>query len=171
VTQRTGRITCPKCGANNFDSVTTCWKCGAQVNTSTGSHVQASPAAASYTPGAPAAQYGYTPERIPSQVQMSQPTGDPNVANRAAIWLALTLPFIGLPAGWLFMMVEDQRKQRVGRICVMWSLIALVFHILFTVILLKSATSGLVSALGPLINSMASKQAGGSGAGSGIPGD
>jgi hypothetical protein len=114
-------------------------------------------------------QYGYTPERIPSQAAYvaAQSAGDPNTANRAAVWLALTLPFIGLPAGWLFMMVEDQKKQRVGRICVTWSLIALVFHIAFTIVLLKSATSGLVNSLMPIVNSMAQKQQGGGG----LPGD
>jgi hypothetical protein len=71
----------------------------------------------------------------------------------------------------MFMMVEDQKKQRVGRICVMWSLAALIFHLMFTVILLKSATAGLVNSLGPIINGMTRGQQGGVGAGSGLPGE
>jgi hypothetical protein len=133
----------------------------------------APPAATAFTPTGSTGQYGYTPERIPSQASYaaSQPSGDPDVANRAAIWLALTLPFIGLPAGWLFMMVEDQKKQRVGRICVMWSMFALIFHLVFTLVLLKSATAGLVNSLMPIVNSMAQKQQNGAGAGSGLPGE
>jgi len=124
-------------------------------------------------PIGPSGQYGYTPERIPSQTAISatQTAGDPDVANRAAVWLAITLPFIGLPAGWLFMMVEDQRKQRVGRICVMWSLAALVFHLVFTVIFIKAATAGLVNTLVPIMNSMSQRQQGGAGPGGGLPGE
>ncbi len=168
LTQRSGRISCSKCGANNFEAVSACWKCGAPLNSNASAM---SPSTPSYAPSASGGQYGYTPERIPSQnpVSYPQPTGDPNVANRAAVWLALTIPFIGLPVGWVFMMVEDQRKQRVGRICVMWSLFALVFHLIFTVVLLKSATSGLMSALGPAISKMAGGQQGGGG--TGLPGE
>lgn len=130
-------------------------------------------AAPTFVPVTSASQYGNTPERMPSQTPYvaAQVVGDPNVANRAAIWLALTLPFIGLPAGWLFMMVEDQKKQRVGRICVMWSLFALVFHLVFTLVLIKSATAGLVNAMGPIVSGMAQRQQNGASAGGGLPGD
>jgi hypothetical protein len=57
-------------------------------------------------------------------------TGDYGVARRAAIVFALTLPFISLPVGWTFMMIEDHRRQAIGRICVYWSLAALLFHLL-----------------------------------------
>jgi hypothetical protein len=60
----------------------------------------------------------------------TQSTGDFGVARRAAIAFALTLPFISLPVGWTFMMIEDHRRQAIGRICVIWSLVALFFHLL-----------------------------------------
>ena len=31
--QRAGRVTCPKCGANNFDTVTTCYRCQSSLIT------------------------------------------------------------------------------------------------------------------------------------------
>src|ERR1700722_7616081 len=134
LTQHSGRITCPKCGANNFETVTACWKCSAPLASG------AAPAAV-YPVGQVSTSY-YTPERTPSQTPAPlQMVGDPNVANRAAILLAITIPWIGLPAGWLFMMVEDQRKQRVGRLCANWSLIALVVHLLLTWMMVSTATT------------------------------
>jgi hypothetical protein len=70
-------------------------------------------------------------------------SGDPGAARRAAIALAITMPWLGLPVGWIFMMIEDSRKQAVGRVCAVWSMIALVFHFL-----LMFAMAGTV--LGPL---------------------
>jgi hypothetical protein len=40
------------------------------------------------------------------------------------------LPFIGLPVGWIFMMIEDERRQAIGRICAVWSLVSLVLQLL-----------------------------------------
>lgn len=57
------------------------------------------------------------------------PAGDSAVAKRAAIWLALSVPFAGLPIGWAFMMIEDRRRQAIGRLCVNWSLLGLVLHL------------------------------------------
>src|ERR1041385_4297041 len=85
--QRAGRIICPQCGANNFDTVTSCWKCGAPVG-----------AGAPVTATAPILSAPAYAERMPQQ---SQPiayapamppitTGDAGVARRAAIALALT---------------------------------------------------------------------------------
>lgn len=65
---------------------------------------------------------------------MAMPTassGSSAVAKRAAIALALTLPFLGLPIGWAFMMIEDSRRQAIGRFCVNWSLLGLVLHLFF----------------------------------------
>jgi hypothetical protein len=56
-------------------------------------------------------------------------TGNSAMAKRAAIALALTIPFLGLPIGWAFMMIEDSRRQAIGRFCVNWSLIGLVLHL------------------------------------------
>lgn len=115
--QRTGRLSCPRCGANNFDTVTACWKCSAALS----------------TVGVPAVAMPVAPvmagERPAPVFQPSAPSGSSAVAKRAAIALALTIPFLGLPIGWAFMMIEDSRRQAIGRFCVNWSLLGLVLHL------------------------------------------
>jgi len=64
--------------------------------------------------------------------------GDSGVARRAALWLGLTIPFLGLPVGWIFMMIEDRNKQAVGRRCVAWSLVGLLIHLVLTYLLFQS---------------------------------
>ena len=59
-------------------------------------------------------------------------SGSSATAKRAAIALALTIPFLGLPIGWAFMMIEDSRRQAIGRFCVNWSLLGLVLHLFLT---------------------------------------
>jgi hypothetical protein len=77
-------------------------------------------------------------------------TGNSAVAKRAALALALTVPFLGLPIGWAFMMIEDARKQAIGRFCVNWSLLGLVLH-LFLGYLGMQACIKLVLQYGPMI--------------------
>jgi hypothetical protein len=55
--------------------------------------------------------------------------GNSGAANRAAIWLGLLLPYFGLPIGLAFMMCDDRRRQEVGRICILWSLVSLAAHL------------------------------------------
>src|SRR5207248_2569961 len=117
--QRAGRMTCPRCGANNFDTVTSCWKCGTALGAGASSAI---PVAAPL----PAAPVAYPAERAPSAPQpalypaaapaASATSGDSGVAKRAAFYMGVTLPWIGLPVGWIFMMIEDSRKQAIGRL-------------------------------------------------------
>lgn len=125
--QRAGRRTCPRCGANNFDTVSHCWKCSAPL-----SGVPSAPAAAPVP--APAAS-DPLPAAVPARAAAYAPPlafadGDPAAARRAAVMLGLVFPWIGLPVGWVFLMLEDGRRQAVGRVCVLWSAIALVLHVL-----------------------------------------
>jgi hypothetical protein len=150
--QRAGRITCPRCGANNFDTVTVCWKCQLPLNQG------AVPTATSAMPPAPMSPMApFTQERVmpPAPAYSPPPSmGDSGVARRAAIVFALTLPFISLPVGWTFMMIEDHRRQAIGRICVYWSLAALFFHLLLGFVAAQ--------AIGPYLNTaitMAAKAA------------
>lgn len=117
MSQSAGRIVCPQCGANNFDTVTNCWKCGAPLA------VQRAPAAGQTAPAHPLAEstaFRAAPVR----------SGNPATANRAAIWLGLLLPYFGLPIGLAFLMCDDERRQEVGRICILWSLVSLAVHLL-----------------------------------------
>jgi hypothetical protein len=67
-------------------------------------------------------------ERAAYVPQQSAPAmfGDVNAARRAALWLALLIPWLGLPIGWAFIMTADPRKQEIGRFCVLWSSISMV---------------------------------------------
>ena len=80
--------------------------------------------------------------------------GDPGMARRAAVLLALTIPWIGLPIGWTFMMMEDRKRQAIGRYCANWSMIALVFHLLLSFVFVQSLQAYL-----PLVMGILSKSA------------
>ncbi len=119
MTSSAGRVVCPRCGANNFDTVATCWKCQAPITAAAGSRLRSMVE----VPNAPIA-------RMPAVVTPVGGSGDPALSKRAALWLALSMPYIGLPVGWAFMMMNDQERQAIGKFCVNWSMIAMVFHLL-----------------------------------------
>ena len=168
--QRPGRITCPRCGANNFDTVTSCWKCSAPVGAA-----QAAPAAVlapqqmpgqpfSPTAGQPATQYGQeraTPYAQPASTYYppAGPTGDTGVARRAALALALTIPFLGLPVGWIFMMIEDRNKQAIGRWCAAWSMVGLLLHFVLTFFLFQQSVPFMLRLLVPAMEGAARRGA------------
>lgn len=119
--------------------------------------------AAQEMPGRPAASAAYAP-------YVGYASGDSGVARRAAIALALTIPWIGLPVGWVFMMIEDSRKQAIGRVCAVWSMIALIFHLLIMFVMAQSAGSLLLKTLLPLVDALSKGQGGGGGmSGGGMP--
>ena len=153
--QNAGRVTCPQCGANNFDSVATCFRCGAALAGGAGSR-PAVPAnkmgpergmtPAMNAPMPPVNMNG--PIMPPPPSYMSSGGGDPNLARRSAIWLAISIPWIGIPVGWIFMMMEDQKRQAIGKLCFNWSLIALVFHMLLSFVFIQSLAPYMQMALG-----------------------
>lgn len=116
MSQRSGRIACPRCGANNFDTVTVCWKCSAPL-TGAAQHAPTAPGSV-----APAPAQTYAARSAP---------GSTATSDRAAVWLGLLFPYFGLPVGLVFMMLDDDRKQQLGRTCVLWSCLSLVLHIVF----------------------------------------
>ncbi len=143
MTQRAARVVCPRCGANNFDTVSACWKCQ-------------SPLVGAVSSGMP--QTGMSPPLpspgaldrgvLPAPVYSAPlSTGDSGVARRAAIALGITLPFIGLPVGWVFMMIEDERKQAIGRLCAIWSMISLVLQLLLMFVAAQTLAPMLQGAL------------------------
>ncbi|HLK60455.1 MAG TPA: hypothetical protein VKU00_28090 [Chthonomonadaceae bacterium] len=162
--QRAGRVTCPKCGANNFDTVTSCWKCGTQIGAG-GTVMAAAPmpvvSAPSYVERAPQSP---PPLSYAPVAQAATPTGDSRVARRAAIALALTIPWIGLPVGWIFMMIEDSRKQSIGRVCANWSLVALIPHIALMVWMTMATASFMETFVKPFLTGYMRGISGGRGA-------
>jgi hypothetical protein len=49
-------------------------------------------------------------------------------ALRAALWLGLLMPYVGLPVGLVFMMLDDESRYEAGRACVLWSCVSLIAH-------------------------------------------
>lgn len=173
--QSAGRISCPRCGANNFNTVTACWKCGTALTAGASPQPQSAsmpvPSSA-YAPErppvgpppyAPAAPVSYSPAA-------SLPDGDPAMAKRAAILMGLTIPFIGLPVGWAFMMIEDRRKQSIGRYCATWSLIGLLIQLLGMYVLAQQSAPFMMRLLGPALDAAARRNAGGGGNDGGLGG-
>lgn len=166
------RITCSRCGANNFDTVTACWKCSASLG---GGAQQTQPTNINFAQ--PLADQERAPQNQPAfshaETRMGAPanysqdnTGSRSMARRAAILLALTIPFIGLPVGWAFMMIEDKKKQEIGRYCATWSMIALFLHLL----LMYALTAQTMKMLTPVIDSMVRSGMRGSGGNGGAGG-
>ena len=159
--QGNGRVTCPKCGANNFDTVAACYRCSAPLGPGSvpagrsnpprpgQSAAPTSPLASQMSMGSPMTANGPVAYPAPAYAApgVSAADGDPRMARRAAVLLALTVPFLGLPIGWAFMMMEDQRRQTIGRFCATWSLIGLVFHLLLMFVGMASLTSYLPAIL------------------------
>ena len=110
-------------------------------------------------------QAPYNQERTPpignaAMPSAYAPAGDSSMARRAAIALGITLPFIGLPVGWIFMMIEDRNKQAVGRLCATWSLLGLVAHLVLTWFMFQQAIPILMRVLTVAAGAMGPKGGG-----------
>jgi hypothetical protein len=105
----------------------------------------------------------YAQERAPAPIiqQAPLPGGDSGVAKRAALLLGLTIPFVGLPVGWVFMMIEDRNKQAIGRWCAMWSMIGLVLHLFVTWFMIQQSMSMVLPLLGAVSKGLSRPSPGG----------
>lgn len=173
-----GRITCPRCGSNNFDTVTACWKCGNPLGAGSSPAAAAGgqrPNVTAYA--APAMQPMPATMPVPSPagfgdrvaatyVSATTSLGNPAAANRAAFWLGMLMPYFGLPIGLAFMMCDDRRRQEVGRICVLWSLLSGVIHMLLMFVSLLGMRQYLAIFMGALQGGI-NRGAGGGGLGGG----
>jgi hypothetical protein len=144
--QGAGRIVCPRCGANNFDTVSVCWKCSTPLGAAAPPPVppvmpMPAPSVAAPSPS-PAEMYAY---RAASAAGLA---GNPDTANRAALWLGLLFPYFGLPIALAFMMCDDRRRQEVGRICLLWSLVSSVLHLLLLFVTLLGLRDYFMAFLG-----------------------
>lgn len=125
----TGRTICSQCGANNFQTQAACWKCGAALFS--GSVPPAGGGAAS----GPSAR----PASAAAPVLPASPPVDPVVASASAIALAALFPYVALPVGIVFLMLDDRRKLEIGRVAIVAGLIFTIAHSLFFAWLTKAA--------------------------------
>jgi hypothetical protein len=113
-----GRIVCARCGANNFSTQAACWKCGAALS-------GAPPTAASAS-------------GVPGVAPLSAPVADPSTAVWAAIALAILFPLFAVPAGLIFLMFDDRRRAELGRITLIWGVLATIVHLGLTAVFVKA---------------------------------
>ena len=78
--------------------------------------------------------------------------------------IGVLFPFFAVPAGIIFLMMDDRRKAEVGRVTLVWGIIGTIFHTLITAWLLKGAVDQ-VRAYVPFLN----KGGGAGGAGITLP--
>ena len=123
-----GRVLCSQCGVNNFETQAACWKCGALLKTG---------AAPAQRPGAPPPSAARSADGVPAV------SVDPTLANVAAFSLALLFPFVAVPAGLIFLMLDDRRKAQIGKLTLVWGLLFSLLHVLFTGWLLREAVAQL----------------------------
>ena len=55
-------------------------------------------------------------------------TSDTALANKAAAALGLLFPYVGIPVGIVFLMLDDPRKTQLGWIVIGWSLVGSVLN-------------------------------------------
>lgn len=133
------RVVCSRCGVNNFATQAACWKCGAPLG----------PAAV----GRPAAATGAPSPATPGLVlspSVGRADADPSVAPVAAAGLALLFPLVAVPAGLVFLMLDDRRKIELGKILLIWGVVATIAHMLVTAWLLRVAYAQASDLLGRL---------------------
>lgn len=108
-----GRVRCLYCGANNFPASAACWQCSRPLK------AMPEPPA----PGASPAAAG--PASLPGFAPVSPARGaltESPLAPKAAVAMGLLFPFIGLPAGMIFLMLDDPRKTYLGWLMIGWSI-------------------------------------------------
>ncbi len=114
-----GRVRCVYCGANNFPSSAACWQCSRPLRTM--------PAPAN----GPAALPSGPVSAAPSPGAAIRPAlAESPLAPKAAAALGMLFPFVGLPAGMIFLMLDDPRKTRIGWLLIGWSIAGTVISII-----------------------------------------
>ena len=107
------RVRCLYCGANNFPASPTCWQCKRPL--------KAAPAGASGpSPAFPALAGSPAASRLP--------LADTALAPKAAAALGLMFPYVGLPVGIVFLMLDDPRKTQLGWVTIGWSVLGSVLN-------------------------------------------
>ena len=139
-----GRVRCLYCGANNFPASASCWQCGRPLKA-----VPAGQADVGASP-LPSPLPGIAPVR---QALTARPLTESALAPKAAAALGLMFPYIGLPVGIVFLMLDDPRKTQIGWMTIGWSVLGTVLN--------SIAFSVLLGLLAPLLKGLA-PHAGGS---------
>lgn len=150
------RVKCLYCGANNFARSVSCWQCGRSLvalREPAGSNAGLSASSAANDTRALMGDKAFAqppPGPRPSgfsslgAVAMNAAATASRSTKTAAL-LGLAFPWIGLPVGMIFLMLDDDRKAQIGWITIGWSLFGTAINIIGGLILLGPLLSGLHS--------------------------
>ncbi len=116
-----GRVRCVYCGANNFPSSAACWQCSRPLRPMPAAPPVNAPAA---LPSGPASAMPFPGAAVRPALAESP------LAPKVAATLGMLFPFVGLPAGMIFLMLDDPRKTRLGWLLIGWSLAGTVISII-----------------------------------------
>ena len=111
-----GRVRCLYCGANNFPASAACWQCSRPLK------AMRPPSAGDVPAGSASASLPGVAAR-PALVESA-------LAPKAAAALGMLFPYVGLPAGMIFLMLDDPRKTQIGWILIGWSLAGTVLSVI-----------------------------------------
>lgn len=137
-----GRRVCARCGANNFDTQAACWQCGAPLNSASAAPAAPSPqqpsppapvasGAPRMAPGTSSAAPVLNPAApLPYPSRPPASSMNPAVAIWMAVLLAFFFPFVAVPVGMVFLMLDDRRKAEVGKAALIWGLVFSLLHFL-----------------------------------------
>ena len=115
------RVACPKCGSNNFATQARCWSCGTPLG-------------------------GGAPVAAPASVAPPSSPVNPATAIWATVALGLLFPFVAVPVGFVFLMLDDRRKCQLGWQAILWGTVGTVVQLIATAMLGSMLT-------GPLLQS------------------
>ncbi len=113
-----GRVRCLYCGANNFPASAVCWQCSRPLKAMP---IQAMPTGPA--PGGASVPAGAVFPAVRPALSESP------LASKAAAAMGLLFPWFGLPAGMIFLMLDDPRKTQIGWLLIGWSLAGSVINI------------------------------------------
>jgi len=118
------RVVCSQCGSNNFATQAACWKCGSALTA-----VATAPATAS-------------PVAIARPLERSE--------SPAALWaslaLGITFPFIAVPVGMVFLMLDDRRKAQIGWWNILFGTIGTILNVVIAMATISPLLLGLLKA-------------------------
>ncbi len=117
-----GRVRCLYCGANNFPNSAACWQCSRPLKA-----MRAAPASGAETP-ASGASLPPLPAAFPPGMTPRPAPSAPALAPKAAAALGMMFPYIGLPVGIVFLMLDDPRKTQLGWLLIGWSIAGTVLN-------------------------------------------
>ena len=134
----TARVRCLYCGANNFPGAAECWQCKRPLRAARAEKPLPELATAPLP-----SPLGIPARGLPRPSSFVTDVVDPKLAGKTAALLGLMFPYVGLPVGMVFLMLDDPRKVQLGWQNIGWSLVGSVINIFALFLTLMPLLAGL----------------------------